>query len=122
MTYTLFNQKFEYSVNEVLSWFGIYLMVSFQDNTQNMFCILAKISHSADLEIHYFDLEHATELYWWHIMCLLHDTLLRIASLGNFRIIMEFPTIFNANLNAILETAGRIGVPTYYLLLADFLQ
>ena len=63
MTYTLFNQKFEYSVTEVVSWFHIYLMFSFQDITQNMFCILAKISHSPDLEIYYFDLEHAIELH-----------------------------------------------------------
>ena len=63
MTYTFFNQKFDYGVNEVPSWFGINLMVSFQDITQNTFCILAKISHPADLEIYYFKLERATELY-----------------------------------------------------------
>ena len=51
MTYTYFNQKFDDGVNEVLSWFGINLMVSFQDISQNMFCNLAKISHPADLEI-----------------------------------------------------------------------
>ena len=51
MTYTFFNQKVDYDVNEVLSWFGINLMVSFQDITQNMFCILTKISHQADLGI-----------------------------------------------------------------------
>ena len=51
MTNTFFNQKFDNGVNEVLSWFGINLIVSFPDNAQNMFCNLAKISHPADLEI-----------------------------------------------------------------------
>ena len=51
MTDTFFNQKFDNVVNEVLSWFGINLMVSFQDITQNMFCNLAKNSNPADLEI-----------------------------------------------------------------------
>ena len=51
MTFTFLNQKFDNGVNEGLSWFGINLMVSFQDITQNMFCNLAKISHQADLEI-----------------------------------------------------------------------
>mgnify|MGYP001793699002 len=51
MTYTYFNQKFDDGVNEGLSWFGINLMVSFQDISQYMFCNLAKISHPADLEI-----------------------------------------------------------------------
>ena len=50
MTYTFFNQKSDNCVNEVLSWFGINLMISFQDITLNMFCNLAKISHQADLE------------------------------------------------------------------------
>ena len=59
MKFTFSNQKFDYVVNEVLSWFGIDLMVSFQDITQNMFCILAKISQLADLEIYYFNLERA---------------------------------------------------------------
>ena len=62
MTYTFFHQKFDYVVNEVLGWFGNNLMVSYQDITQNMFCILAKISHPADLEIYYFKLERAIEL------------------------------------------------------------
>ena len=63
MTYTFFNQRFDSGVNEVLSWFGINLMVDFQDITQNKFCDLAKISHPADLEIYYFNLELAIELY-----------------------------------------------------------
>ena len=63
MTYTFFNRKFANGVNEVLRWFGINLMASFQDITQNMFCNLAKISHPADLEIYYFNLELAIELY-----------------------------------------------------------
>ena len=53
MTYTFFNQMLDNCVNKLLSWFGINLMVSFQDITQNMFCKLAKISHPADLEIYY---------------------------------------------------------------------
>ena len=59
MTYTFFNQKFDKGVNEGLNRFGINLMVSFQDITQNMFCNLAKISHPADLEIGLFNLELA---------------------------------------------------------------
>ena len=51
MVYTIFNQKVDNAMNEGLSWFGINLVVSFQDITQNMFCNLAKISHPADLEI-----------------------------------------------------------------------
>ena len=62
MTYTFFNQKFDNGMNEVLSWFGIIWMVSFQDITQNMFCNLSIISHPADLEIYYFNLELAIEL------------------------------------------------------------
>ena len=49
MTYTFFNSKIDSGVNEGLSWFGINLMVSFQDITRNMFCNLAKNSHLADL-------------------------------------------------------------------------
>ena len=63
MTYTFFNQRFDNGMNEVLSWFGIIRMVSFQDITQYMFCILSKISNRADLEIYYFNLELAIELY-----------------------------------------------------------
>ena len=50
MTYTFLNPRFDNGVNEALSWFSISLMVGFQDNTQNMFCNLAKISHQDDLE------------------------------------------------------------------------
>ena len=63
MTYTFFHQKFDNGANEVFGWFGINLMVSFQVNTQNMFCSLAKISPPADLEIYYFNSELAIELY-----------------------------------------------------------
>ena len=63
MTYTFFNGKFANDVNDVLSWFGINLLSSFQYITQNMFCDLAKISHQADLQIYYFNLEPAIELY-----------------------------------------------------------
>ena len=52
MTYSFFfNQKVDNGVNEGLGWFGINLMVSFQDITENMLCNLAKISHPVDLEI-----------------------------------------------------------------------
>ena len=63
MTCTFFNRKFAISVNGVLGWFGINLMASFQDITQNIFCNLARISHQADLQIYYFNLELAIELY-----------------------------------------------------------
>ena len=48
---------------EGLGWFGMNLMVSLQDIAQNMFCNLAKISHPADLEIGYLNLELAVELH-----------------------------------------------------------
>ena len=51
MTYTFFNQKFENGVNKGLNWFGFNQMVSFKDITQNRFSKMAKISHSAELEI-----------------------------------------------------------------------
>ena len=54
MTYNFFNKTFDNGVNEAISRFGINLMVSFQDITQNMFCKLAKISHPTDLEIYSF--------------------------------------------------------------------
>ena len=59
MTIYFSNQKFDNGVNEGLSWWGINLMVSFQDLTQNMFCNLAKISQPADLEISLFNCELA---------------------------------------------------------------
>ena len=63
MPYTFCNQRFDSGVNEVLSWFGINLMVDFQDITQNKLSDLAKISHPADLEIYYFNMEPAFEQY-----------------------------------------------------------
>ena len=42
MAYIIFNQKLDDAMNEGLSWFGINLVVSFQDITQNMICNLAK--------------------------------------------------------------------------------
>ena len=51
MAYTIFSQKFDNALNEGLSWFGINLVVSFQNITQNMFVNLARNSHPADLEI-----------------------------------------------------------------------
>ena len=62
MTYAFFNPKFDNGVNEMLRWFGINLMLSFQDITQKMFCNLAEISHPTDLEICLFYLELAIEL------------------------------------------------------------
>ena len=101
MTYTFFNRKFANGGNEALSWFCNNLMASFQDITQNMFCNFAKISHQADLQIYYFNLELAIQLYWWHVKCLLRSMLLKIASQGTYRIIMEFPRIFDVNLRLI---------------------
>ena len=46
-----FDQKYDNGVNDGFSWFGINLIVSLQDITQNMIWILAKISHPAGLEI-----------------------------------------------------------------------
>ena len=63
MKYTFFYRKFDSGVNEVLGWFGINLMVSFQDITRNMLSNLAKISHQDNLKIYYFNLEPAIELY-----------------------------------------------------------
>ena len=73
MTYTFFYQKFDNDVNEMLSWFGINLIDSFQKITQNMFCTLAKISHPAGLEIYCFNLELAVELLLRHVKCLLRN-------------------------------------------------
>ena len=50
-THTFFNPKFDNGVNKGLNWFGINQMVSFKDITQNRFSKMAKISHSAELEI-----------------------------------------------------------------------
>ena len=63
MTYTFFDRKLDNGVNEGHSWFGINLTASLQDITQNILCKSAKISHPADLEIFYFHLELAIELY-----------------------------------------------------------
>ena len=63
MTYTFFDQRFDNGVNEGVSWFVINLMVSFHNLRQNIFCNLAKISNPDDLEICYFNLELAIELY-----------------------------------------------------------
>ena len=54
MAYTIFNQKFDNAMIKGLSWFGINLVIGFQDITQNMICNLAKNSH--DLEICQFNL------------------------------------------------------------------
>ena len=101
MTYTFFNQKCDNGVNDTLSWFFIYLMFSFQDITQNMFCNMAKISHPADLEICYFNWKLANELYWLHVECVLRNVLLKIASQSTYRNIIEFLGIFNAILRLI---------------------
>ena len=51
MIYIFFNQKFDNGVNEGLGWFGMNLVVVFQEITQNVFCNLAKTLHPADIEI-----------------------------------------------------------------------
>ena len=51
MMSTFFNQKIDDGMNEGPNWFGINLIVSLRDITQNMFCNMPKISHQADLEI-----------------------------------------------------------------------
>ena len=81
--YAFFNRKLDDGVNDVLSWFGINLMVCFQDKPWGMFCNLAKVSHPAELEIGYFNLELAIELYWWRTKCLLRNKLLRKIALSS---------------------------------------
>ena len=66
-----------------------------------MICYLTKISHPADLDYCYFNLELTIELYWWQIKCLLRNMLLKIASYGTCHIIIESPSIFNAKLKSI---------------------
>ena len=53
-----FDQKLDNGVNEMPSCLSINLMDSFQDTTQNSFAI----SHPAELEIYYINLELAIEL------------------------------------------------------------
>ena len=57
MTYTFFNQKLDSGVNQLLSWFGINLMVRYQNITQNIFCNLANTSHQVDRQIYYLNIE-----------------------------------------------------------------
>ena len=59
-----------------------------------MFCILAKISPTADLKIYYWSVLSMLMT----LKCQLRIMLLKIASLGTSRIIMEFLRIFNVNL------------------------
>ena len=57
------NTKFDNGVNDVLSWFSHPSKLQFSRYfIQNMFCIVAKISHPADLQTDYFDLQLA--IYW----------------------------------------------------------
>ena len=56
-----FQQKSGYDENEVLSWFGIILMVSFRDI--NKTCALAKISRPAEFEMNVLNLKLAIGLY-----------------------------------------------------------
>ena len=51
MANAFFDQRFDNGVNVGVSWFGINLMVSFHDITQNIFGNLEKISNPDDLEI-----------------------------------------------------------------------
>ena len=49
MTYNFFNQKFAIGMDEVLGWFGINLMASFQDITQkNVWQFGKNLTHPAD--------------------------------------------------------------------------
>ena len=57
MTYTFFNQKLDNGVNELLSWFGINLLVRYQNITQNIFCNLTNTSHPVDRQIYYLNKE-----------------------------------------------------------------
>ena len=50
-----FNKTIVCGVNEVLSWFGINLMVSFRDITKT--CALAKISRPAEFEMNVLNLK-----------------------------------------------------------------
>ena len=50
---------FDNGVDEVRSWLGINLMAIFHDITQNTFWIFAKISHPAEFEIYFPNLELA---------------------------------------------------------------
>ena len=73
MTYTFFQAKVwlwsEYSAQ---SWFGINLMVSFQDVSQDMFCILAKFHIQLTLKIQIWcaNLLHTT--YWFFAIIIFH--------------------------------------------------
>ena len=67
MTYTFFNQKFDNIVNEGLSWFGVNLMVSFQDITQNMFCNFARSHIQLTLKF--------TNSTWSLLLSYINDTL-----------------------------------------------
>ena len=69
--------------------------INFQDITQNMFYNLTKISRPIQLGACF-------ELCWWHLNRLLSNKLLKITPLGTYHIIMEFPRIFNVNLNLIM--------------------
>ena len=60
MICTFIDQRFYYVGND---GHGTYPMDSFQNITQNMFYNLFKILHLADLEIYFFNLELAIELY-----------------------------------------------------------
>ena len=78
----------------MLSWYDINLMVSFKDIRQNMFCILAKISPTADLKIYYWSVLSMLMT----LKCQLRNMLLKIASWGTCRIIIEFLRIFYVNI------------------------
>ena len=108
MTCILFNQKTVIDVLEVSSWFGTNCPKDrFQDITKNMFCKLAKISHPAHLEACIFNLELTIELIrQCDFNSLGHPTQnlkikmsrgLMIELHCTYRIIMEYPSIFNTN-------------------------
>ena len=72
--------------NEELSWFGINLMVSLQDITQDSFAIWQKSDILQNLKF---------AISTWRVLLsyidLLRNALLKIAPSGTYRIIVEFP-------------------------------
>ena len=99
----LANNNYNYNNIIVNSMFDTHSLNSFQDITGNLFCNFSEISHAADLQSCYFNLELTFKQYWWHVKCLLRKMLLEIASYGSYRNIMEFPRVFNSYLKLIWD-------------------
>ena len=77
------------------------------------FRILGKTSHTADLEIYYFSVERAIELYWCHVNCLLLNVLSIIATAKNFQD-LQYQHKVDLGLVLLLEIAGRIVFKTWF--------